>query len=441
MPTERIAAVARRRGPAAAILFVSFLLLLLAAGCTRDEVGAAIATLAVEMQATLEPWSATAEANVAALAAGATDRAGSAPTTSPLITPATLPATAPPTTGDASPDADAPPTAVFTFDTPTVAPAATTAPQQSPTALPTPTPAATATPEPTSTPQPSPTSLPPVITVPGGSMTLVAGGFFQMGAAADALLATCETFSADCRRDWFTSAEPVHTVLVAPFYLDTYEVTNAAYVEFLNAIGGEVAVCQGQACLDPDQSRIGWDNGTATVAVDRAQSPATGATWYGAAAFCAWRDARLPTEAEWEKAAAWDDAAAAAHRFPWGDDFHGQRLNFCDATCAAEHANVAWNDGYAVAAPVGNYEDGRGPSGHYDLAGNVWEWVADWYDPAYYATSPDADPTGPETGEQKVVRGGSWYDTATFTLSAVRLSSPPTNADATLGFRCAADLP
>ena len=430
MPTEHIA---RRRGPAAAVLFVACLFAFVAGGCTRDEVGAAIATLAVDMRATLEPWGATTEANIAALAA-ATDTPGDTPTALPLSTPATLPTPAPPTS-------DAPPTAVFTFDTPTATPAALVAPQQSPTAPPTATLPPTATATPTPTPPPTPTPLPPVITVPGGSMTLVAGGFFQMGAAADDLLATCQTFSADCRRAWFASAEPAHTVLVAPFYLDTTEVTNAAYVEFLNASGDEAALCQGQPCLDPDQSRIGWENGVAGVAADRAEFPAAGATWYGAAAFCAWREARLPTEAEWEKAAVWDDAAAAVRRFPWGDDFHGQRLNFCDATCAAEHANVAWNDGYAVAAPVGHYEEGRSASGIYDLAGNLWEWVADWYDPAYYATSPDADPTGPETGEQKVVRGGSWYDTATFTLSAMRLASPPTNADATLGFRCAADLP
>ena len=430
MPTERNAAVARRRGPAAAVLFVACLLALFTSGCTRDEVGAAIATLAVEMQATLEPWGATTEANLAALAEDTTDTPGDAPTALPAIAPTTLPVNAPPTS-------DAPPTAVFTFDTPTATPATLAAPQQSPTAPPTATPPPTAT----ATPLPLPTPLPPVVNVPGGSMTLVAGGFFQMGAAADDLLAACQTFSADCRRDWFAAAEPAHTVLLAPFYLDTYEVTNAAYVEFLNAIGGEAAVCQGQPCLDPDQSRIGWQNGAAGVAVDRADFPAAGATWYGAAAFCAWREARLPTEAEWEKAAVWDDAAVAGRRYPWGNEFHGQRLNFCDATCVAEHANVAWNDGYAVAAPVGHYEEGRSASGIYDLAGNLWEWVADWYDPAYYATSPDADPTGPPTGEQKVARGGSWYDTATFTLSAVRLSSPPANADATLGFRCAADLP
>ncbi len=114
MPTEHIA---RRRGPAAAVLFVACLFAFVAGGCTRDEVGAAIATLAVDMRATLEPWGATTEANIAALAADTTDTPGNAPTALPLSTPATLPTPAPPTS-------DAPPTAVFTFDTPTATPAA-----------------------------------------------------------------------------------------------------------------------------------------------------------------------------------------------------------------------------------------------------------------------------------------------------------------------------
>jgi len=426
MSFARIAVVLRRRGPAAGTFLFSILLLFVAGGCTRDDVGAAIATLAVDMRATLEPWGATTAANVAA-----TDKAPvETIVEGVVVAPTALVAVA-------SPAADTgPATAVFSLESATAAPFAT-APQPSPTAPPTPTASPTATP----TPLPSPTPLPPVVPVAGGSMTLVAGGFFQMGATVDDLMATCATVSADCRRDWFAAAEPSHTVLIAPYYLDTYEVTNTAFVEFLNDIGGQTAICQGQACLDTDESRIFWENGAAAVTADRAQGPAAGVTWYGAAAYCAWRDARLPSEAEWEKAAAWDDSAMTARRYPWGDEFHGQRLNFCDATCDAPQANVAWNDGYAVAAPIATYEDGRSATGHYDMAGNVWEWVADWYDPAYYATSPEADPTGPETGEEKVVRGGSWYDTAVLTMSAVRFPSAPGNADATLGFRCAADLP
>ncbi len=422
MSFARIAAVARRRGRTVAHFLFSILILVVAGGCTRDEVGAAIATLAVDMRATLEPWGATTAANVAAI--------DDATVEAVVVAPSALP------TAALQSPSDGPPTAVFPLEAATSAPTAAVA-QPSPTAPPTPTPPPTATP----TPLPSPTPLPPVVPVAGGSMTLVGGGFFQMGAAADDLMAACAAVSVDCRREWFAAAEPAHTVLVAPYYLDTHEVTNAAFVDFLNAVGGEAAVCRGQACIDPDQSRVFWENGGATVAADRAQGPVSGVTWYGADAYCAWRGARLPSEAEWEKAAAWDDSAMTARRYPWGDEFNGQHLNFCDATCDAPQANIAWNDGYAVAAPVAIYEDGRSATGHYDMAGNVWEWVADWFDPVYYATSPEADPTGPQTGEQKVVRGGSWYDTAVLTMAAVRFPSAPANADATLGFRCATDLP
>lgn len=408
MPIERIAVVTRRRGPRAAHLLFAVLATLLTSGCTRDEVGAAIATFAVEIQATLEPMGATVEANIRATQT-------STPTTEPPAESATVAA---PTTAPATAPATATPTAPATL-------------------LPTPTLAPTATP----TPLPSPTALPVEVIVPHGSMLLVSGGFFQMGAAADDLLTECQRFTVSCRRDWFLAAEPVHSVLLAPYYLDSHEVTNTAFVEFLNAVGGESAECQGQTCIDPAASRIAWENGIAVVSADRAQHPVTGVTWYGADAFCKWRDSRLPTEAEWEKAAAWDDAAMTARLYPWGDEFHGKYLNFCDATCDAPQANLSYNDGFSVAAPVGNYPDGRGASGHDDLAGNVWEWVADWFDPGYYATSPGADPTGPEAGEQKVVRGGSWNDAAYFTLAAVRLPSPPDNTDATLGFRCAADVP
>ena len=430
MSFARIAAIARRRGRTAATFLLSVVILVAAGGCTRDEVGAAIATLAVDMRATLEPWGATAAANIAATSVMTTDVAT---IEAVVVAPTTLLATLP-----SSPD-DSPPTVVFPLEVATdeATTAAPTVAAPSPTAPPTPTPPPTATP----TPLPSPTPMPSVVSVAGGSMTLVAGGFFQMGAAVDDLMAACAMVSTDCRRDWFAAAEPSHTVLVAPYYLDTHEVTNAAFVDFLNTIGGEAAVCRGQACIDPDQSRVFWENGAAAVTADRAQGPIAGVTWYGADAYCAWRGARLPSEAEWEKAAAWDDSAMTARRYPWGDEFHGQRLNFCDATCDAPQANVAWNDAYAVAAPVVTYEDGHSATGHYDLAGNVWEWVADWYDPDYYVTSPEADPTGPATGEEKVVRGGSWYDTAVLTMAAVRFSSAPDNADATLGFRCASDLP
>jgi LysM repeat protein len=98
-----------------------------------------------------------------------------------------------------------------------------------------------------------------------------------------------------------------------------------------------------------------------------------------------------------------------------------------------------YNDGYATAAPVGSYEGGRSPSGAFDMAGNVWEWTNDWYDAGYYGQSPDANPAGAESGEDKVVRGGSWFDTGNFTAAAIRFPAPPVESGDSIGFRCVQD--
>lgn len=429
--------MAAKRRLALTLLLLAMIGTLAQTSCTRDDVAGAVSTLAAGMQATLEPWGATAEASAFALAtsvpaalatAAQSNSADALDTPRPLTTAIgieNLPTVAP-TTGfellGVKPPATVQPT-------PTLVPTAT--------ATPAPPPTATAT----ATPAPSPTPLAPVIQVDGGTMVLVPGGFFEMGAAADDLLAECARFATNCRRQMFVPSEPVHSVLVAPYYMDSHEVTNETFARFLNARGGSVALCFDQPCLDAEQSQMYPENGLMAVAAPQATYPATGVTWYGAAAFCEWRGARLPSEAEWEKAAAWDDAGAVARRYPWGNEFDGKRLNFCDANCDAPQANLAWNDAFARAAPVAYYEAGRSAAGLYDMAGNVWEWVADWFDPAYYAVSPGADPTGPETGEEKVVRGASWYDTAYVAAAAVRFPSSPGNADRTLGFRCAADTP
>lgn len=405
------------------ILLLALILVITQTACTRDDVAAAVSTLAAQMQATLAPARPMGEASTSVLATALPDTLTTAlPVWPTAQSPGELP-----TLAFTNPEALA------------------TLPAPTPTAtLPsTPTPAPSATPEPsaTPTPQPSPTPLPALITVDGGAMALIPGGFFQMGATADDLMAECAKFANNCRREWFVPSEPVHPILLAPFYIDSHEVTNDAFARFLNSRGGSAALCLEQPCYDAAQSELYQENGLMAIAAPRAQHPVTGVTWYGAAAFCEWRGARLPTEAEWEKAGAWDDATATARRYPWGDEFDGRRLNFCDANCDAPQANPSWNDAYASLAPVAQYEDGRSATGLYDMAGNVWEWVADWFDPAYYAASPGADPTGPGTGEQKVVRGASWYDAGYFTATAVRFPSSPANADRTLGFRCAANLP
>jgi formylglycine-generating enzyme required for sulfatase activity len=270
-------------------------------------------------------------------------------------------------------------------------------------------------------------------------MILIPGSVFQMGATANSLAEECALFREGCQNDWFSASEPVHTVLLDSYYFDAHEVTNAAYVEFLNQ-SGDLA-CQEQPCLDPEHTEVVLEDDAYLVPDELAQHPAAGITWFGATAFCEWREARLPTEAEWEKAAAWDDEGSSARRYPWGDDFDGQIVNFCDAACQEPQANVEFNDGFAESAPVASFEEGRSAAGAYDMAGNVWEWVADWYDPDYYQVSTEANPIGPADGEEKVVRGGSWFDTGNFSASAIRFPSGPENADRTIGFRCAANIP
>jgi formylglycine-generating enzyme required for sulfatase activity len=248
----------------------------------------------------------------------------------------------------------------------------------------------------------------------------------------------CDKFRDGCQPDWFTASEPIHEVEVDRYYIDIHEVTNAAYIDFLQAIGPD-ALCLGQPCINTNESHLTLQNGVYFVYGYLESRPVAGVTWFGASAYCEWREARLPTEAEWEKAASWNDAESIAHRYPWGDTFDGRLVNFCDAACTAEQANPYYFDGYGETSPVAYFENGRSSYGLFDMAGNVWEWVSDWYDPNYYANSPGLNPAGPETGMAKVVRGGSWYDTGNFTASAIRFPSPPENSDSTIGFRCAAE--
>jgi formylglycine-generating enzyme required for sulfatase activity len=420
MPAIRITPLRGWKGVGAII--ASLVVLLSLAGCTRDDVAAALSRVAVEFQATLVPLGETAS-----------DRAPAAGTQIPdAITDA--PAAATDESSSLNPDVSPTPQITITAKpTETLQPTFTNSP---PTATIQPTETTTATPPPTSTAMP----VPAHVEVPSGSMTLIQGGSFQMGADAEALFEECNAFREGCQPAWFAASEPVHTVQLDRFYIDAHEVTNAAFTRFLNEIGAD-SLCLGQPCIDAEQSHLSLQNGVFTVPGYLELRPVAGITWYGASAYCQWRGARLPTEAEWEKAAAWDNALARVRRYPWGDDFDGRLVNFCDAACTAPQTNVYYFDGYAETSPVTYFENGRGPNGLYDMAGNVWEWVADWFDPDYYTQSPGSNPAGPAEGSAKVVRGGSWYDTGNFTASAVRFPSSPDNTDKTIGFRCAADAP
>ena len=271
-------------------------------------------------------------------------------------------------------------------------------------------PTATSTLTPTARVEFTPSPLPDVIVddKTGVEMVLIPFGSFSMG---------------NNRSEY--NAKPVHTVVLDSFYMDKYEVTNAQY----------------KACVDEAESPcILPATPEAYLEPRNNNHPVVYINWDMAVAYCEWRGARLPTEAEWEKAAR--DGKYAD--YPWGNDkVDGKKLNFCDMNCDNSWKEMNVSDKYTEISPVGNYEDGKTDSGIYDLAGNVWEWVADWYGANYYATSHPTitKPSGPETGTHRVLRGGSWYDQATKVLVYKRYHLNPVESFSYVGFRCAADVP
>jgi formylglycine-generating enzyme required for sulfatase activity len=256
-----------------------------------------------------------------------------------------------------------------------------------------------------------------------------------MGGNADDALAECkilyETISSiTCDHNWFEDEEPVYTLTLDEYYIDKYEVTNAEFGEFLNQRGNQEEGGASWLDADEDDVRIGLSGGEWQPISGYADHPVTDVTWYGAQAYCAWREARLPTEAEWEKAA----RGTEGWIYPWGNNFDGERSNFCDSNCSRDWSNNDYNDGYSQTAPVGSYLTGVSPYGLYDMAGNVWEWVADWYD-VYPGGDPNASDDFGQTS--RVLRGGSWYNVGSSVHSSERLGAAPDASGGTGGFRCA----
>jgi len=219
----------------------------------------------------------------------------------------------------------------------------------------------------------------------GASMVLVPAGEFVMGS--------------DSNQE---AAKPAHTVYLDSFYIDQFEVTNGDY----------------QACAEAGVCTTG---GSFRIRrPELAQNPVDFVNWYEAEKFCEWRGARLPTEAEWEKAARGTDERL----FPWGND---------PITCdRAQYSDCDW-----ALSPVGSYPSGVSPYGAYDMAGNVWEWVSDWYAQDYYSYSPTENPTGPEPGVYKSTRGGGYLYDARLQTTIWRNQAPATHSYIYLGFRCA----
>lgn len=285
-------------------------------------------------------------------------------------------------------------------------------------------------PTPSNTPSPEPTTFsgsdefPAVITreADGMPMLIIPGGSFLMGAQETDPSAGFDEV-------------PEHNVTVDTFYLDKFEVTVGQYAAFLNTLGTYEDACQNVDCAWP-RSLIGYtsyllqnedgDQRTYEAMEGFDNYPINHISWYGADSYCQAMGARLPTEAEWEYAARGDDGRI----YPWGNDPP-------DETRA-----VYFSSTYNDLKPVDALPDGASPFGIYGMAGSMWEWVSDWYDPNYYSSSPVDNPTGPADGEGKVVRGGAWPNnnqedrirSANRNWREIAFFSPD------LGFRCAYDL-
>ncbi len=259
----------------------------------------------------------------------------------------------------------------------------------------------------------------------GAEMVLIPAGEFLMGS-----------------NNGDSNEKPVHKVYVDAFYMDKYEVTVAQFRKFVEETGYRT-----------DAEKVGWACAWTGNKVEKKEGaswrnpgfsqtdnhPVVDVSWNDAVAYAKWAGKRLPTEAEWEKAAR---GGLVGKKYPWGNEVpNGSQGNFADKNTEFGWSDKEANDRYRYTAPVGSYP----PNGYglYDMAGNVWEWVADWYDGGYYENSPYKNPKGPDSpyenfsGNYRVLRGGSWHDVAGSMRAALRVSSLPGYGLSYYGFRCA----
>jgi iron(II)-dependent oxidoreductase len=246
---------------------------------------------------------------------------------------------------------------------------------------------------------------------PKGEMTLIPAGEFLMGS--------------DKKTDRlaYRSELPQRHVYLDAYEIDKYEVTNLHYLKYILATG--------------KLPQLDWRYDGGNFQESMANHPIMHVSWYDADAYCRWAGKRLPTEAEWEKAARGQDGRLN----PWGNQSAGlSRANFGRTGLSGpvrdrpERLLM-----YPPLISVDKYENAVSPYGLYQTIGNVAEWVSDWYDLDYYKSAPDRNPKGPETGSQKAFRGGGWMDSTTTMRVAMRNGTDPNTKINWMGFRCARD--
>jgi sulfatase modifying factor 1 len=228
--------------------------------------------------------------------------------------------------------------------------------------------------------QPQPTAV-----LPQESIVVIPAGWFLMG-----------------QNEGPRSNQPRRKVYLDTFAIDTTEVTKGAFAKFVEESGYQT---------------IGWaEKGLK----NHTNEPVVGVVWREAEAYCRWVGKRLPTEAEWEKAARGTDG----RRYPWGNHWEQGRANVAES-------------GYGGVIPVGSYPAGASPYGVLDMAGNAAEWVADYFDFTYYRYAPDRNPVGPDQVMDRVLRGGSWASPRRHAQTYFRDSSHSAKPNMRVGFRCA----
>jgi formylglycine-generating enzyme required for sulfatase activity len=270
---------------------------------------------------------------------------------------------------------------------------------------------------------------------------IIPKGAFEMGmneGEIDGLLQE----NPDWTRKILIDGLPKHTVTLKAYSIDKTEVTNKMFMRFISDTiytteaesEGFGLVFTGQNWSVIESADWAHPRGPDSTIEGMENFPVVQVTWRDAAAYCSWAGRHLPTEAQWEKAARGTDGRI----FPWGNKAPaGDLLNFADKHTPFPWSTTTVDDGWLYATNVGSFPKGASPYGVLDMAGNVYEWVADWYDPTYYSTSPAENPVGPKSGIKRSKRGGAWGIRILAARSDYRDAFYPSYRGDDMGFRCA----